>query len=104
PTQVTFVAQRAPEGSPDLRIVAPIDPASLRSASPALRLHRLEGFARDQFRFPHGSEQDQDVRREMRQVVVPGLILPPTAGDLSAQHGQLPSAWLPSLITHRKLI
>src|SRR6266481_5896764 len=84
PTQVTFVAQRVPECSPDLR------------------LERLEGFAGDQFGFPHGSEQDQDVRREMCQVVVPGLILPPTARDLSAQDRQLPSAWLSSLITHRK--
>ena len=58
PTQVTFVAQTSPECSPDLRVVAPVDPAPLRSTSPALRLERLEGLARDQVRFPYGSEQD----------------------------------------------
>ena len=37
PREVTFVAQTSPEGSPNLRIGAPVDPAPLRSASPALR-------------------------------------------------------------------
>src|SRR5215470_2669039 len=104
PTQVTFVAQRAPEGSPDLRVIAPVDPAPLRSASPTLRLERLEGFAGDQFGLPYGSEQDQDVGRQVGQVVVPGLILPPTARDLPAQDDQLALRWRSPLITHRELV
>lgn len=41
---MAFVAQGAPECSPDLRIVAPVDPAPLRAATPDPGPQRLEGF------------------------------------------------------------
>ena len=65
PTQMTFVAQRAPERSPDLRVIAPMHPSALDSPSPALRLQRLEGFTRNQFCSPYARQQDQDVRRQV---------------------------------------
>src|SRR6266571_1098128 len=40
----------------------------------------------------------------MRQVVVPGLVLPPTPCDLPAQDDQLSLGWLSPPITHRKLV
>src|SRR5258708_2664456 len=104
PIQVAFVAHGSPHRPADLSVITPVNPASLRSASPTLRIERLEGFAGDQFRFPYGSEQDQDVRRQVRQVVVSRFVLPPTARDLSAQLAQLPLRSFPSLVPHRQLV
>src|SRR2546425_5620044 len=99
PAEMTFVAQGAPECSPDLRVSAPGAPAPFDTAPPALRLEGLERFACDQVGLPHPGQQEQDGGRQVSQVVVPGLVLVPTPRDLPAQDGQSPFGWLSSLVT-----
>ena len=82
---MAFEAQTAPQRSSDLRVVAPMHPSPPGSPTPTLRLHRLEGFTRNEFGSPHARKQDQHIRRHVGQVIVSGLVLPPTAGDFSAQ-------------------
>src|SRR5258708_16803568 len=93
-----------PQRATDLGIVAPMHPAAFGSAPPAFRLQRFEGFAGDQLRVPHRGEQDQDVGRQVCQVVVPGFVLPPTTRHLPVQHGKLAFRWLPSLVPDREAV
>src|SRR5205807_10576177 len=74
--------------APHLSIVAPIPPASFGSSPSSSRLHRFERLACDQFTTKGGCEYEENIRCQMRQVVVPRFILAPTSGNLSTQDGK----------------
>ena len=102
--EMAFVAQTAPQRSPDLRVVAPMHPPAFGSPSPALRFQRLEGFTGNHVGSPHARKEQQHVGSQVGQVVVAGLVLPPTARDLPAQNDQLPLRGFSPLIADRKLV
>src|SRR5437762_10948484 len=103
-SQETFVAQNSPQGSPHLGVISPVSPAPLCSSPPSCRLHGFEGLACDQLATKGRGQHQEDIHRQVPQIVVSGLVLAPTAADLSAQDRQRFFAWLASRIADGEAI
>ena len=86
--EVTFVAQHAPQFPSHLCVIPPISPAPLCSPPTPGGFHRLEGFARDQLAVKGGGQHQQDIGRQVCEVVIARLVLAPTSADFSAQDGK----------------
>src|SRR5437660_3236519 len=86
--QKAFVAKASPEVPAHLRVIAPIAPAPFCITPAPGGFHRLKRLPCDQLAVESRSQDQQDIGRQMREVVVSGLIFPPTSADLSAQDGK----------------
>lgn len=74
-SQKTFVAQHAPELAPHLQIVPPVAPAPFRLPPSASGLHRLERLTRNQLTVKGGGKDQEHIRSQMSQILIPRLIL-----------------------------
>src|SRR5207248_7489362 len=102
--EMALVAKHAPQLAPHLSIVAPVAPAPFRITPSPSRLHRLERLASHQVTAKGGGEHEQDIGRQMRQILIPSLIFAPASSDLPAEHHKLLDRRLPPWIIHRKAI
>ena len=87
-SQKALVAEHPPEFSTHLGVIAPISPASLCSPPASSRFHRFERLTRDELAVKSSRQHQQDVGRQVSQVIIPGLIFAPTSADLPAQDGK----------------
>ena len=79
----------------------PISPGA--SATPR-RFERFEGFPGDEATSVHASQQEQGIRGQMREILVPRLVLAPASAEFQAQDGELLDGWFPPLIANREAI
>src|ERR1700686_1680469 len=77
--QMAFVSQNVPDLRPNGSVVSPIPPLSTDAATPPGGFERFQGLATDQVAPKGGCQQQQHIRRQVREFAVPCLIDAPTA-------------------------
>ncbi len=80
--EVTFVAQDLPDVGADRGVVTIVAPPPTHAFAPTSGFQRLQGLATDQRATPDAGKQQQQVRRQMGQFAIAGLIQPPAPLDL----------------------
>src|SRR5258707_2142653 len=81
PGQKTLVTKHTPQFPAHLHIVAPVAPASFGSPPSARRLHGLEGLTSHQFAVKSCGKHQEDIGRQIGEILISGCVLAPAPGN-----------------------